>query len=89
MAYAVLGLACLQGDREGWYEAALLHGASAALFEAASSPCMSPEDEYRRRSIVDGTQHLGNDEWHRAFTEGKTLHYREVLDIAISRRNDR
>jgi predicted ATPase len=82
MAYSIVGLACLSGDRDDWAAAAQLHGAAAALFEAVGELCPEPESTYRRQSTSAGQERLGPEEWQRLYERGRYLDYAQILAMA-------
>jgi predicted ATPase/class 3 adenylate cyclase len=85
VAFAVLGLACLTGDRERWQDAAALHGLADALFEQISQPVLDPEARYRSDSIERVANHLGKGEFNHVYGEGKGRGPDEALDVALGK----
>lgn len=82
MGYAILGLACLCGDRDDWVGAAQLHGAALAVFEAVGELCPEPENIYRLQSSRAGQERLGEAEWLRLFERGRVLEHGQILELA-------
>jgi predicted ATPase len=85
VADAVLGLACLTGDRGYWHDAALLHGMFEALIEQMRLPALA-DTEARDRfdSIERVTNHLSKEEFRRAYAEGKGHGPEEALAFCSS-----
>ena len=79
--FALAVLACVRGDQEDWPAAARLHGASAAEFEAIGESVQSPEADYLRDSSAAGIQRLGDEQWQRLLSEGRTLRFAELLAL--------
>ncbi len=82
-AYASLGLACLAADRGDWSQGATLHGVSQAIFDATGEKCQEPEDTYRRRSIAEARAQLGEEEFERLYTEGRSSSLDDAVDLAL------
>ncbi len=84
VAFSVLALACLAGDRERWHDATVLHGMAEALFEQIARPVLEPEARYRSQSIERVANHLGK-EFGSVFAEGKGRGPAEALDVALGK----
>ncbi|MGO9964309.1 MAG: hypothetical protein ACLPUG_12910 [Acidimicrobiales bacterium] len=84
-AFAVLGLACLAGDRELCHDAAVLHGMADVRFERMAQPYLDPEARYRSESIERVANHLGKEEFGRIYAEGKGRGPDEALEVALGK----
>jgi len=84
IAYAYLGLSCLAADRGEWHRGAVLHGTAEAFLETGE-PWQQPEGRYREVSIDAVRARLGNEEFQRAYAEGRSLSVEEAFDLALGR----
>jgi tetratricopeptide (TPR) repeat protein len=82
-AYASLGLACVAADRGDWHQGATLHGVSQALFDQTGERCQEPEDTYRRRSMAEARARLGEEEFERLYTQGRSSSFDDAVDLAL------
>jgi predicted ATPase/class 3 adenylate cyclase len=83
MAYAVLGLACLAADLGDWWRSGVLHGVARALLDRTGEPCQTPEETYRLDSIAQVRAHFGEEEFQRAYAQGKGLSSEETVNVAF------
>jgi predicted ATPase len=84
-AYASLGLACLVADRGDRSRGAVLHGTAQAFLDQVGETWQEPEERYRRTSIDEGRAQLGEDEFQRAYAEGRALSFEEAVDFALGK----
>jgi predicted ATPase/class 3 adenylate cyclase/Tfp pilus assembly protein PilF len=82
IGYASLGLACLAADQGDWRRAATLHGVAQAFLDRAGEPCQDLEARYRNQSLAQVRAHLGDEQFDRAYAQGKTLSVDEALQWA-------
>ncbi len=82
IAYASLGLACLAADRGDWYQAGQLHGVAQAFLDRAAEPWQHPETRYRRESLDEVREHLGEEQADQAYAEGMALSVDQAHDLA-------
>jgi len=80
-AYALVGLALVRGVQEDWATAARLQGAAAAELQAFGGALQRPEADHLRESTEAGVRSLGEDEWQRLLSEGRTLTVPEALAL--------
>jgi predicted ATPase/class 3 adenylate cyclase len=83
MAYAILGLACLDGDAGHWDRAAALHGAAQAFLDRTRNPWHELEARYRRDSLGQARAHLGDEQLERAYAQGMALSLEKALNLAL------
>jgi predicted ATPase/class 3 adenylate cyclase len=81
-AYAILGLACLAGDAGDWRQAAVLHGIAQAFLDSTGQPWEALEAGYREDSLADVRASLGQEQFDRAYAEGKALSFDTAMDLA-------
>ena len=84
-AYATLGLACLGADRDDWHRGALLHGTAQAFLDETGEPWQQLEAHYREVSLDALRARLADEEFQRAYAEGKRLSGEEAFDLALGR----
>jgi predicted ATPase/class 3 adenylate cyclase len=82
IAYAVLGLACLDADAGEWPRACLLHGIAQAAIDRTGEPWQEPEARYRRESLAQVRAHLGQEQSDRDYARGLALGPDGILDLA-------
>ena len=82
-AYAWLGLACTALDQGDWRRGAVLLGHAQAYRELSGTPWLSPEVRYRQLSVDMARAHLGDEEFDRAYAEGRDQSPEEALDLAL------
>ncbi len=82
LGFAVLGLACLAGDRADWELAAKLHGASQAITDQINQPWLR-EDWVRESSIETIRSNIGEEEFERAFARGRELSLDEAIELVL------
>jgi hypothetical protein len=85
IAYASLGLACLAADTGDWHRAAMLHGIAQAFLDRTGQPWHQPEARYRQDSLDQVRDHLGHEQFERAYASGIALKADEALDLAAGR----
>jgi hypothetical protein len=67
--------------QEDWATAARLQGAAAAELQAFGGALQRPEADHLRESTEAGVRSLGEDEWQRLLSEGRTLTVPEALAL--------
>jgi tetratricopeptide (TPR) repeat protein len=82
MAWAILGLACLDGDLGDWHRAATLHGAAQALLDQTGVP-WDPSDRFRKESLDQAGAALGDEQFQRAYARGMALSFDQAIDLAL------
>jgi len=83
LAYASLGLACLTADAGDWYRAGQLHGIAHALLDRTGEYWQEPEAHYRHGSLNKIRSTLGEEQFKRAYGQGKALSLDQALDLAL------
>ena len=95
LAYSILGLACLAADLGDWRRAAELHGVAQAFLDQIGQPWLLYYGPLRQVSIDEVSEHLGDEEFQRAYAKGKSARFRRghrvgtrhvVLAVIPSRR---
>ncbi len=81
-AYAWLGLACTAVDQGDWRRGAVLLGHADAHRHLSGMPWLSPEVRYRQLSMGQARSQLGDDEFERAYAEGRDRPPEEAMDLA-------
>ena len=87
LAYAVLGTACLAGDRAEWETAARLHGASQEIIDQIGQPWLRYE-RIRRASIDSVCAKLGAEEFERIYHQGRALSLEQAIELALGEGSD-
>jgi predicted ATPase/class 3 adenylate cyclase len=82
-AYALLGFACTVVDQSDWRRGALLLGHAQALRDSTGTPWLSPEVRYCQVSVDRARAQLGDEEFERAYAEGRDQPPEEALDLAL------
>ena len=82
VAYASLGLACLDADAGDWHQAAVLHGIAQSSLDPTRQPWEELEARYRQDSLDQVRAHLGQEQFERAYAGGMALNSNEALDMA-------
>jgi len=82
MAYAILGLACLEADIANWEKAAELHGAAEALLH---QPWTLIPDARRGESLDKVRSAIGDERFDQAFSQGMARTVAQAIDLALSR----
>ena len=83
LAYASLGLACLAGDAGDWYRAGQLHGIAQVFLDRTGECWQEPETRYRHDSLNKVRSTLAEEQFERAYTQGKALSLDQALDLAL------
>jgi predicted ATPase/DNA-binding XRE family transcriptional regulator/Tfp pilus assembly protein PilF len=83
LAYASLGLACLAADRGDGHRAAVLHGVAQTFLDRAGERWQEPEARYRRDSLDQVCEQIGEEQFARVYAEGTTLSLDAMLDVAL------
>jgi hypothetical protein len=83
IAYAWLGLACTVVDQGDWRRGAVLLGHAQAYRDLSGTPWLSPEVRYRQLTVDRARAELGDDEFERAFSEGRDQSPEEAVDLAL------
>jgi predicted ATPase len=81
--YAWLGLACTALDHGDSRRGAVLLGHAQAYRELSGTPWLSPEVRYRQVSMDLARAQLGEDDFERAFAEGRDQSPEEAVDLAL------
>jgi predicted ATPase len=81
LGFALMGVACLAGDRACWPLAAELHGASRAILDHVGHPPMRYEP-YRQASIETVRANLGDEEFERLYARGRALELGDAIALA-------
>ena len=82
-AYALLGVACTAIDQDDWQRGAVLLGHAEAYRDLSGTPWLSPEVHYRQLSMDRARAQLGEDEFERAYAEGRDPSPEEAVDLAL------
>jgi predicted ATPase/class 3 adenylate cyclase len=82
-AYVWLGLACTALDQGDWRRGAVLLGHAQAYRDLSGTPWLRPEVRYRQLSMDLARAELGDQEFERAFAEGKDMPPGEAADLAL------
>jgi len=82
-AYALLGVACTAIDQDDWRRGAVLLGHAQAYRELSGTPWLSPEVHYRQISMDRARAQLGEDEFERAYAEGRERPLEDAVDLAL------
>jgi predicted ATPase/class 3 adenylate cyclase len=82
LAYASVGLACLAADQGDWRRAATLHGVAQAFLDRTGEPWQDLEARYRDQSLAQVRAHLGDEQFDRAYAQGRTLSVDEAFQCA-------
>jgi tetratricopeptide (TPR) repeat protein len=83
LAYASLGLACLTADAGDWYRAGQLHGTAQVFLDRTGECWQEPEARYRHDSLDKVRSALGEEQFERAYAQGKALSLGQALDFAL------
>jgi len=83
IGYASLGFACLAADQGDWRRGAVLHGVAQAFRDETGAQWEEPGLRYRQASLDEVRARLGDDEFERAFAQGRRLSIEESLDWAL------
>jgi predicted ATPase/class 3 adenylate cyclase len=83
LAYASLGLACLTADAGDWYRAGQLHGIAQVLLDRTGECWQEPEARYHHDSISKVRSTLGEEQFERAYAQGKALSPDKALHLAL------
>jgi predicted ATPase len=73
MGYSHLGMACVAGDRGDAYCGAVYHGTAQAFIDQTGEVWQEPEESYRQASLDGIRQGLGNEQFQKAFAEGRKI----------------
>ena len=84
LAYSILGLASLAGDRGNFWRSAELHGVAQAFLDQIGQPWLLYYGPLRQASIDTVTAILGDEEFHNAYVKGKTMGFEEAIELATS-----
>ncbi len=83
LAYASLGLACLTADTGDRYRAGQLHGIAQVFLDRTGECWQEPEARYRHDSLENVRSALGEEQFERAYNQGKALSLDQALDLAL------
>jgi hypothetical protein len=83
MACAILGLACLAADLDGWDRSALLHGVAQAFLDRSGEPWQDLEARYRQHNLAQVRAYLGDELLDRAYAKGMALNVDQALRTAL------
>jgi hypothetical protein len=85
IAYASLGLAWIAADEGEWYRAAVLHAVAQSFLDQTGEHWGQWATAPRQSSIDEVAARLGDDEFQRAWAEGRQLTADKAIDMAIGR----
>jgi predicted ATPase/class 3 adenylate cyclase len=83
LAYATLGLACIAADLGDQHRAAELHGVAQAFLDRTEEPWQDPEAGYRQDGLDQVRTSLGQEQFERAYAQGRAFSLDQALDLAF------
>jgi tetratricopeptide (TPR) repeat protein len=83
LAYAWLGLGCAALDEGDWRRGAVLLGHAQVYRDLSGMPWLNPEARYHQSSMDRARAELGDQEFERAYAEGKDMPPEEAVDLTL------
>ena len=85
LAYAVLGLACVEADAAEWRGAAELHGVAQGFLDQIGQPWLPYYRRFLQASIDASRANLGDAEFERLYARGQMLDFDAAVHQALTR----